>query len=342
MAQALQSFDCKEPGVAPHKVIYRPESVTVYRLSRSVRRTGPVAVTLTCDQGHTYKYWVEERATSGEATAPVAPSGTPDIAGTALATPAVNPGVPPLVPAVSACKPKVDDQFWFDLSVELVGKSQSRQEETASKFQALVLWLWGVYTSYAALGPALAAKALPTWVIAMTAVASASLIAVYWATVWVQSPVAASFDPRSAEDIRASLDDVLVVRQRRLNWTTAASVAAAALVSLAVVLISTVKEEKPVGPSLDAVLIQSSSGKAVALSAQVNAKGECRISLRPEAPGRKAAPIDRLVLPTSSGLIQTGFDLDPDVTDVSVSMQWTGPDGLIWSLSRALHLIVSK
>lgn len=106
-------------------------------------------------------------------------------------------------------RPKLDDGFWFSLSEDLVTKSLTRHEEAAAKFQNMVLWLWGIYTTYAALGTALAGKALPTWAILVIASPSAALIAVYWGAVWVQAPVPVEFDPRSPDMIRGAFGRIL-------------------------------------------------------------------------------------------------------------------------------------
>ena len=85
-------------------------------------------------------------------------------------------------------KPKVDDQFWFDLSEKLVVAAADRRDQAALKIQNLVVWLWGIYTASASIGFALSAKDLSFWPTFTIASASAALVGVYWATVWVATP----------------------------------------------------------------------------------------------------------------------------------------------------------
>ena len=99
-------------------------------------------------------------------------------------------------------EPKVGDQYWFDYSKKLVDQSQEKSEQAAAKLQNLVIWLWGIYTTFATVGFALSGKNFNFWTTFIIASASATLILVYWGTVWVQMPVLISFDPRSPTDIR--------------------------------------------------------------------------------------------------------------------------------------------
>ena len=56
--------------------------------------------------------------------------------------------------------PKIDDRFWFDYSVGLINKGPDSRDQAAGKLQNLVIWLWGIYTSAAAIGFALSGKDL--------------------------------------------------------------------------------------------------------------------------------------------------------------------------------------
>jgi hypothetical protein len=195
--------------------------------------------------------------------------------------------------------------------------------------------LWGIYTTYAALGTALAGKALPTWAILVIASPSAALIAVYWGAVWVQAPVPVEFDPRSPDMIRGAFGRILDERQRRLSLTIIGSIAAAFLVASAVVLMSTVKEQKPAVPSLAAAIVSSSAGREVAVTAMVDTKAEAKLRLELIAPRQdKVVETEKVVLPTESGLVQTSVGIDPSTEALLVSLEWKGRDGLTWTLTR--------
>lgn len=46
-------------------------------------------------------------------------------------------------------KPKIDDQFWFDMSYNMVNGSIERLRNGAQKIQNLILWAFGIYTGSA-------------------------------------------------------------------------------------------------------------------------------------------------------------------------------------------------
>jgi hypothetical protein len=186
--------------------------------------------------------------------------------------------------------PRVNDSYWFALSEELVTKSSSRHEEAAAKLQSMLLWLWGIYTTYAALGTALSGKALPLWAILVIASASAALIAVYWGTVWVQTPVAVEFDSRSPDDIRAAWAQILEVRHRRFIATMAGLVVAAFMVAAALIVASTVKEEKAAASELSAAIANTRHGRAVAVLAVVDKGVTATVRIAPQPPRQRCRP----------------------------------------------------
>ena len=101
-----------------------------------------------------------------------------------------------------ATVPEVDDQYWLKYSKAPADSALEKRDEAAAKAQNLAVWLWGIYTAYAAVGFVLSGKQLSILSVVLIASASAFLIAVYWATVWVQMPIPTRFDPRSPSEIR--------------------------------------------------------------------------------------------------------------------------------------------
>ena len=53
---------------------------------------------------------------------------------------------------MATVKPSIDDQFWFDWSKAHVEGALERRQQAFEKLQNLVLWLWGIYTTFAAVG----------------------------------------------------------------------------------------------------------------------------------------------------------------------------------------------
>lgn len=157
---------------------------------------------------------------------------------------------------VDEVRPKIDDQFWFNYSEKLINESHDNANESAKKLQNLILWLWGIYTTYSVIGTKLQESHYPFYVTLSIVFTSLILIVVYWGTVWVQMPVKTSFDPRSPEEIEKAYKKILKTKIRRFNITLLLSLIAALMVSLSLILMSTntkgnskVKTEKSISKS---------------------------------------------------------------------------------------------
>lgn len=231
--------------------------------------------------------------------------------------------------------PKIDDAYWFSASEDLVGKSLGVHDAAATKLQNLVLWLWGVYTTYATVGLALSGKSLPLWATILIALASAALIGVYWGTVWVQSPASpVEFDPRSPDDIRYAFTSILEERDRRFKATLAGSVAAAFLVVLALVVASTVKPAPAGEPKLEALLADSSGGPELSVVATVGQEVLAKLRVEPLPARAGEVVLERSLLSSADGLVQASVAFGAPPDSVRVSVAWPGKDGITRSMSR--------
>jgi hypothetical protein len=239
--------------------------------------------------------------------------------------------------SAQAPRPKVDDAYWFAVSEDLVTKSLGAHEAAAAKLQKLVVWLWGIYTTYAAVGIALAGKSLPLWAALLIALASAALIGVYWGTFWVQAPVAKyEFDPRSPDDIRYAFTGILEEKRRRFNLTLAGSVIAASMVVVALVIASTVKSEPAGVPGLRVVLVKSDASKELSLVATVDKGAIAQVRVEPEPATSGHPGTVRTIVSTAEGLVQGSVPLDPSVDKARVSVEWPCKDGMTCTMSRKI------
>lgn len=233
--------------------------------------------------------------------------------------------------------PKVDDAYWFAVSEDLVTKSLGAHEAAAAKLQKLVVWLWGIYTTYAAVGIALAGKSLPLWAALLIALASAALIGVYWGTFWVQAPIAAyEFDPRSPDDIRYAFTGILEEREKRFKLTLAGSVIAAAMVAVALTVASTVRSEPAGARSLRLALVKNGSGSELSFVATVDKGAIAQVRIEP-APATPAHPsTQRTVVASTEGLVQESVPLDASVASARVSVEWPCKGGMTCAMSREI------
>jgi hypothetical protein len=223
-------------------------------------------------------------------------------------------------------KPKVDDQFWFDYSAKAINSAVERRDQAASKIQTLVTWLWGIYTASAAVGFALSGKGLSVWPTLIIASASAALIGVYWATVWVITPVLGQFDPRSPDDIRADFNMLVRRKDRRLKVTLAAGLAAAALVSVALIVASVAEKEPPIAPTFTSSVHTVGATTVLALAGQLPQAKEVAVHI--QASGDTAATSHMLTL-LKEGVLETSFPLEAAAEDsYDVTVEWTTASGI--------------
>jgi hypothetical protein len=135
-------------------------------------------------------------------------------------------------------KPKINDQFWFDYSEKLINESHTNADKAAEKLQNLILWLWGIYTTYCVVGSSLQESQYSFWMTFLIVLSSVFLILVYGGTVWIQIPVKTSFDPRSPDDIKEAYKIILLNKIFRFKITFFFVVISIIMVSLSLVLIS--------------------------------------------------------------------------------------------------------
>jgi hypothetical protein len=148
---------------------------------------------------------------------------------------------------MAAVKPSIDDQFWFDWSKTQIEGALERRLQAFEKLQNLVLWLWGIYTSFAAVGFTLSSKSLELGPTLLIALASGLLIAVYWACVWGQLPISIEFDPRSPTEIKQAHLKSITTKDMRLRIALGLSVVAAIAVALALVVAGTAQSKATPG-----------------------------------------------------------------------------------------------
>jgi hypothetical protein len=223
--------------------------------------------------------------------------------------------------------PKIDDAFWFDYSVTLVKNAQDNREKAAEKFKDLVKWLWPIYTAGAAIGFSLTGKALPLWEKILIAAAGASLILVYWSTLTIELPRLVAFDPRSPTEIKAAYKEVILSKQKWLRLSAVLSILAAFLVSLALLIASVSKDEKPVSPAMKAAIIKADSAQKLAVTASVGKTDKVMLTFRPikgVARGAEACPI---LLTPDEGMVYASLPLNQAVPPLEVSLEWKDASG---------------
>lgn len=136
-------------------------------------------------------------------------------------------------------KPKVDEQFWFNYSEMLIKTSPEKIDSAAKKLQNLIVWLWGIFTTYSVIGINLQESNYNIYVTILIILTSVSLIFVYWGTAWVQMPIKIEFDPRVPDEIEEGYASIIRKKISRIKIALVGSLFATFMVSLSLVLMST-------------------------------------------------------------------------------------------------------
>lgn len=229
--------------------------------------------------------------------------------------------------------PRIDDAYWFEWSKEHLDTSLERRDAALATLQKLVLWLWGIYTSFAAVGFALSERALDPRTAGVIGTASVLLIAVYWASVWGQMPVAVEFDPRSPTEISEARATIIKEKDLRLYITMILSLIAAAAVAVALLAAGAVRggdqprlqvAADPVSES--SLSPASDSTMSVAVTARIAAETRATLDVTIAAgtDDERTEP-PRTFLSTEEGLVQVSVPVSMART-YRVTVTWQDGD----------------
>jgi hypothetical protein len=225
-------------------------------------------------------------------------------------------------------KPRIDDQYWFDYSLILVTKASDSLDQAAAKIQTFSLWLWGIYTTLATVGFALAGKDLPWVDSVLIASTSILIIAVYWATVWVQTPLLSKFDPRSPNQIRNAYVTTITQKSTRLKFTQALSGVAGGMVAISLITASVSKPAAKFEPDFAAAITNNNGTGILSVTARVPGVDNVFISIESMDPPKTFQVTNIVLLPQKpEGTIQTSFQLPDTLRKVNLSLSWTNLQG---------------
>lgn len=235
-------------------------------------------------------------------------------------------------------KPKIDDLYWFNFSETLISNSQERPDKAAEKLQKLVIWLWGIYTSYAAVGFALSKKQFSILTTVLIVAASASLIVVYWCTVWVQMPLFVQFDPRSPTTIKEAYESIVKAKRYRLNVTLSISVIASIMVSIALAMSSVGQEHKQRNLEFKATINLKDNRPMLALTGTVGKTDTVTVNISPLSTKEKTVKKQKLIfMPMDDGLLQLSIPLETKAKELEVELEWKDSKGMKTRLSKRVR-----
>lgn len=122
-------------------------------------------------------------------------------------------------------KPKyrshLHEGYWFDVGKRLVDDSEVNINNSAEKFEKLILWFWGIYTSIVGLGAGgftvFLGKSISIGTLVGMILPSVILLIAYWLTTAASTSAIVSFEHRSPDSIREAFMDGLKEKGRYYN-----------------------------------------------------------------------------------------------------------------------------
>lgn len=122
-------------------------------------------------------------------------------------------------------KPKyrshLHEGYWFDLGKKLVDEAETNINASSEKFEKLILWFWGVYTSIVGLGAGgftiILGKSISILTLAGLVLPSVILLVAYWLTTAASTSAIVEFEHRSPDSIRDAFMDGMKIKGRFYN-----------------------------------------------------------------------------------------------------------------------------
>jgi hypothetical protein len=122
-------------------------------------------------------------------------------------------------------KPKyrshLHEGYWFDVGKRLVDDSEANINNSADKFEKLILWFWGIYTSIVGVGAGgftvFLGKSISVGTLVGMILPSVILLIAYWLTTAASTSAIVAFEHRSPDSIREAFMDGLKEKGRFYN-----------------------------------------------------------------------------------------------------------------------------
>ena len=130
--------------------------------------------------------------------------------------------------------PKINDQFWFDLSEGMVKNSIENINKSFVNVNTMIVWAFGIYTASSIFTVEYKKITEPTILISLL-LPYLVLIIIYWISQVSQNPVDLSFDPRVPDQIKAAYEQSYKIKSGRLKVLTTSSFVAMVILALSLI-----------------------------------------------------------------------------------------------------------
>jgi hypothetical protein len=224
---------------------------------------------------------------------------------------------PKIIPEQPEYSSLLHDGFWYDKAKELVDKAPDNINESAGKFETLVLWLWGIYTTIVGLGAGgltvFAGMQISNLTLAGLISPSLVLLVSYWLTTAAKTTAIVKFEHRSPEDIRNKYNQAIEVKSRYYKLARLTTLLACALIPVTIFIGNKVK-------SADSELFVAyeKSKEGIELSITGNFPEKTKLNLLIKRPDKK----ELYLLDLPKGNLNRSFTLPSFTGIVEVSATW--------------------
>lgn len=228
--------------------------------------------------------------------------------------------------------PKIDDQFWFDRSEEMIKSAVGRLNSWADKIKDYVVWAFTIYTG-SIIFTVEYKKINEGWILVILVVPYVFLFGVYWYTQAFQQPKDVSFDPRSPTQIRDAYLKGYEEKSKKTSLITALSFLSLISVALALItafiLKNAQREEAPAEPYLSGIIERTGEEKKLLVSGFFPPDTVLAVSLQQQhydslIKRRVYSDSTYSLLNSRSGHLQQTLPLSAKTQVVVCTVQWAG------------------
>jgi hypothetical protein len=222
--------------------------------------------------------------------------------------------------------------YWYDLAKKIIDDSETNINQSAEKFEKLILWFWGVYTSIVGLGAGgftvFLGKNISTGTLVGLIIPSVILLLAYWLTTAASTSAILEFEHRSPDSIRDAFLDGL--KRKTFFFKTAKAFAFLACLAIPVTIYLA---NRISNGNFEVLRTETNnSQKILTISGYIPEKGKYEFSFpaNPEFPKIQAE--------TESGHFVEKISLPASESQVLIRLWWKESDTRGLSVEKTIEL----
>jgi hypothetical protein len=241
-------------------------------------------------------------------------------------------------------EPKINDQFWFDLSEGMVKNSVDNLNKSYDNINTMIIWGWGIYTG-SSIFTIEYKKITEWWILAILVMPYLLFIFTYWKSIIGKNPVSIKFDGRSPDEIKEAYELTFESKQRELKWLTNSSFITMTLLAMALITAYCLKNSQKEITLEENVLIgkEDIASQALHLSGKFPPDSILSIHLQIMALDTSSQNVDTTfaLLNTHEGVFYYTVKTEKTTPKVIAGISWNDK-GTKMTLERAFIINASK